>query len=87
MSAIERKSARVTDLSPQLPAEPAKPERPARPGLSRPLIELIDMPSDEQIRTLARIFGLYEGGSLYESIKQRLDREAAERKTTGESAA
>lgn len=59
----------------------------SRPGLSRPLIELIEMPSDEQIRTLARIFGLFEGGSLYESIKERLDRESAGGKTVGESAA
>lgn len=58
-----------------------------RPGLSRPLIELIAMPSDEQIRTLARIFGLFEGGPLYESIKARLERESADRKPAGESAA
>lgn len=61
-----------------------QPTKTARPGLSRPLIELIDMPSDDQIRTIARIFGLYEGGSLYESVKERLDRET---KSAGESAA
>ncbi|WP_171074081.1 hypothetical protein [Nonomuraea basaltis] len=45
------------------------------------------MPSDEQIRTVARIFGLHEGGALYEAIKERLDRETADSKSAGETAA
>lgn len=43
-------------------------------GLSRPLKELIGIPSDEQLLTAARILGLVEG------VQRRLDREAAARK-------
>lgn len=46
-------------------------------GLSRPLIELIEIPSDEQLRTIARILGLVE------VVQRRLDREA---KAAGEAA-
>lgn len=42
-------------------------------GLSRPLIELIEMPSDEQLLTVARIL------CLEQTVQARLDREAAER--------
>ncbi|WP_125633612.1 hypothetical protein [Nonomuraea sp. WAC 01424] len=49
-------------------------------GLSRPLVELIDMPSPEQLRRVARLLGLVD------VVQRRLDREAAERKTAGEAA-
>ncbi len=44
-------------------------------GLSRPLIELIPIPSDDQLRAVARILGLAG------AVQQRLDREARERRT------
>jgi hypothetical protein len=49
-------------------------------GLSLPLIELIDIPGPEQLRTIARTLGLVD------AVQQRLDREAAERKASGEAA-
>lgn len=54
-------------------------ETPRR-GLSRPLIELIEIPDPERLRTIARILGLVD------VVQRRLDREAAERKTSGEAA-
>lgn len=44
-------------------------------SLSRPLKELIGIPSDEQLLTAARILGLVD------AVQRRLDREAARRKT------
>lgn len=47
---------------------------PANRGLSRPLKDLIGIPSDEQLLTAARILGLVD------AVQRRLDREAAARK-------
>lgn len=55
------------------------PSAPERRGLSRPLIELIDLPSPDQCRTIVRVLGLVD------VVQQRLDRECLELKaTTGE---
>jgi hypothetical protein len=55
-------------------------QTPAPRGLSRPLKELIDWPSPDQFRTIARVLGLVD------AVQERLTREAAERKNTGEAA-
>ncbi|MFB4265254.1 hypothetical protein [Nonomuraea sp. GTA35] len=49
-----------------------------RRGLSRPLKELIDPPSPEQLRTVIRILGLVE------AVQHRLDREAAQQAAAGQ---
>ena len=53
------------------PYPPTSDKSASGRGLSRPLKELIEWPSDEQFRTIARVLGLVE------AVEQRLSRDYA----------